>query len=181
MSRQPMPSKSDIIEFWTEAHTGLGFPHRECCFVCSFDYGLERAHLIDHCEGGAETSYNIVLLCQNCHAVMFPFDDWDDALFWILTMRDVAHDGLMHDPIARVSAFIAEGGVDYFIKSIHDLAKNEDRRHRNKRDPSYHNIIVMYDTITATQGDEYARDFFTKVGQRLYKAAYEMKAWKVAP
>lgn len=109
MSKRPSPpSHRAIAEYWEVGehalHCDIGEP---CCWACGrYRPGkyadtvrayedaawLERAHLVAHAAGGANTADNYALLCHDCHKDMDrelgENTDRDLALDWIRNWRN---------------------------------------------------------------------------------------------
>lgn len=90
--RRRMPAAHKVAKYWADRgdvfQVDLDDPR---CFGCCHpvnNWGrLERAHLINHAEGGLDHEGNLALLCRDCHRVMPSFynfpGEWEEAVMYV--------------------------------------------------------------------------------------------------
>ena len=90
MSRKSMPSKNLIKSYWLNVDSHLVMRQstdssESWCFSCGRTSGVERCHIIPHCEGGTESVDNLHLLCRSCHFKTegFSTNQYDFYLYYI--------------------------------------------------------------------------------------------------
>lgn len=73
MKRKAMPSKKAIKSYWLDVDEYLVMRQNpyssdeSWCFSCGRTRGVERCHIVPHCQGGNESVENLHLLCRSCH------------------------------------------------------------------------------------------------------------------
>jgi 5-methylcytosine-specific restriction endonuclease McrA len=71
MARKTLPSKDKIFQYWEQQLILLGKKPEWAdpldCFCCGASLPVQRAHIIPHDAGGADTEENLHLLCHGCH------------------------------------------------------------------------------------------------------------------
>jgi len=80
------PTKHQIFAYWSAA----GYDGQlDDCMFCRFKQKTQRAHIIAHCDGGADASDNLVLLCRICHPLTdgFTIEQWQARLIGPSTER----------------------------------------------------------------------------------------------
>ena len=101
--KRKSPSLASIAAYWATRYVFEMSPERPHCFAClrlvpdvdmaeavakrwngSTSY-LEKAHLVDHTNGGLDGPQNVVPLCSPCHSKMPGFDigEGASAIIWV--------------------------------------------------------------------------------------------------
>ena len=92
--RKSLPSKKKILEYWIKEDPYLvkrqSSEYEYHCFCCGRS-GVERAHIIPHCQGGSEDVSNLHLLCTSCHFITENTKKMYDQSFYNFYIRNTDH------------------------------------------------------------------------------------------
>ena len=145
LSREDMPSPSEIIEWWRSvegrAHAKTiqrryGAPVvkrlgkipkvKSSCWACGccegrWGHGLDRCHIVPLALGGGSAPSNLLMMCRSCH--QDNPDTRDPAVFWSWFC------GVREEWVERLSAVALREGsavdVDALIHDYHEAIKKD--------------------------------------------------------
>lgn len=89
MPRKTMPSKSNILRYWSEILSDAP-KNTSVCWGCGFDGYVERCHLVGHWKTQNNDVSNLVLLCKRCHRLQELFCSLANVDLFVGLLKDGA-------------------------------------------------------------------------------------------